>query len=373
LVRPGSDKLKEALKGSHSTRLIVDAFYGNDRTMMNVPVTDWNLSWDSEAQTKAVGSVTIAYSSDVAESMTPRKFVDTFAPFGQQLSILMEVTAGGSFRETVSLGWYRITGVPDARDEYFELLGRTMVVGSTIKLELDDRMVSIERDGFRSEQNPVLTDSCWGEIARLTGMVVQRSLPDKRIPESVVYPAAQGGRLKAVQELAGVLGGVAYVTPDGALSVLPDKAGPVVSELTLGDEGTILDVAYSFASNEVYNEVVGNFEDDDRNPINAYAAITDGPLSVFGPYGKYTRYYSSQFVKTQQQADDAVRTVLGQVSEGRTYRVPVTCIADPLLEDGDVVSLERPDGTELVGRIVSHTLSSNGPMELELEVTRSYA
>jgi hypothetical protein len=368
-VRPGSANLKEVLKGSFTSRLIVDAFYGSTRTMMDVPVVDWDLSWDSTADIKAVGSLTVVYSDAVAASMTPRRFVDALAPFGQELNLLLEVSAG-RFSETIQLGRYRVTAVPDARDDYFELLGRTLVAGSTVTLDLDDRMVALQRWGFPSEQNPVLTASCFGELGRITGMQVKRSVADKAVPGAVVYAADQGGRLKAVQELAGVLGGVAYVTPDGALSVLPDVRGPVVADLVLGDGGTILDVKYALESDAVYNEVIGNFEDDDRNPINAAARITDGPLSVNGPYGVYTRYYSSQLVKTQAQADAAVRTVLEQVSNARTYRVPVECVPNPLIEDGDTVTVELPVGAPLVGRVVSHKLSMSGPMQLELEVLR---
>jgi hypothetical protein len=65
-----------------------------------------------------------------------------------------------------------------------------------------------------------------------------------------------------------------------------------------------------------------------------------------------------------------VRTVLEQVSNQRTYRVPVECVPNPLIEDGDTVTVELPVGTPLVGRVVSHKLSMSGPMQLELEVFR---
>lgn len=368
-MRVASANLTEVLKGSFSTRLIVDSFYGAERTKTDLPPLSWELRWDSQARIKSSGSLTVVYTPEVSESLSPSSLTDPLAPFGQEVNLLLEVSAG-EFKETVQLGRYRIVAVPDARDSYADHSGQTITVGSVVEMTLQDRLVSVERAGFRSEQSPPSLASCWAEIQRLTGMQVLRSVADAVIPASVVYEATQGGRLKAVEALADVLGGVPYATPDGAVSILPDEWGDVVAELVLGAEGTILDVAHSMESDGVYNEVVGNFEDADRNPIYAVAAITNGPLAITGPYGAYTRYYSSSFVKTQAAAQSAVDAILTQVSSVQTYRVPVQCIVNPLVEDGDVVSVERPVGDPLVGRIVSHAFGASNMMSLVLEVRR---
>ena len=368
-MRVVSENLPAVLADDFSTRLIVDAFYGPDRTMPDLPQSGWELRWDSEAAIKSGGKLTITYTPEVAESLTPTQFADVLAPFGQELNLLLEISAS-DFVETVQLGHYRIVAVPDARDVHAEFMGDTIAVGSTVELTLQSREVAVQRAGFRSEQSPPSLASCWAEIQRLTGMQVVRSVPDAPIPNDVVYLAEQGGRLKAVQALAGVLGGVAYVTPDGAVSIIPNEPGDVVLELVLGEHGTILDVAHSMESEGVYNEVVGNFQTEDRTPIYSVASITDGPLSVDGPYGHYTRYYSSPFVKTQAQADSAVAAILTQVSSTQSYRVPLRCILDPRVEDGDMVSVQRPGGRLLVGRVVNHKFSDSRYMDMEIDVTR---
>lgn len=369
-MRTGSDLLKEALKSGVTHRLVVDAFYGATRTAKDLPVVQWELQWDAEAQIKSYGKLVIAYSGDMADSYTPKQFTDLLAPFGQELNILLEVSAG-EFSETIQLGHYRIVSVPDARDEHMNVTGRELTVGSRVTVTVQDRLVGVKRRGFRYEEQPPSLTSCWGELARLTGMQVIRSVPDKAIPASVVYAAEQGGRLNAVQALADVLGGVAYVTPDGALSVLSDEVGDVVLELTLGDEGTLLDVAHSMDSEGVYNTVVGNFTDADNNPITAVASLTTGDLGTDGPFGEYTRYYSSPLVKTQEAAQSAVDAILARAVSTQTYRVPVQCLVNPLVEFGDVVSVQRPVGDPLVGRIVKYKFGSSRMMSLEMDVTRA--
>jgi hypothetical protein len=92
---------------------------------------------------------------------------------------------------------------------------------------------------------------------------------------------------------------------------------------------------------------------------------------VNGEYGEYVRYYSSEFVKTQAQADRAVQAVLVQGSQSQSYRVPVQCILDPRIEDGDVVTVQRMDGSSVTGRVMNHSLSSGSLMNLELRVVRA--
>jgi len=75
-------------------------------------------------------------------------------------------------------------------------------------------------------------------------------------------------------------------------------------------------------------------------------------------------------VTTKAAADSAVKAILSQVSSSQSYRVPVQCILDPRIEDGDVVSVQRPDGSTIEGRVMKHSLGSSGLMSLELQVSR---
>src|SRR3546814_13688250 len=71
----------------------------------------------------------------------------------------------------------------------------------------------------------------------------------------------------------------------------------------------------------VYNVVVGQFEDDQRNEIWAVAEQQDGDLAAAGLFGENTRYYSSDLVKTQAQANSAVRSILALSVGSQEYEI----------------------------------------------------
>src|SRR5690606_11772840 len=131
----------------------------------------------------------------------------------------------------------------------------------------------------------------------------------------------------------------------------------------LGELGTVLDVSDEIDTDTVYNEVVGTFEDAAGNPLYAVARVESGPLSVDGPYGVNTRYYASDLVKTQVQANGAVQSVLDQSIGSQQYDVQVQCHVNPLVEIGDVAELagwKRP----LVGQIRQVNLSDSSLMNV---------
>ena len=370
-MRTVSERLPAVLTSSVTYRFVADVFYGATRVISDLPIIDPTFKSDLEAGTKGTGAATVAYTPEFAESLTPYDFADALAPFGAEVGVRCEVSAG-KFAEMVQIGRYRIADIPTGRDEFTRFRGQVTASGSVVGMVFTDRSKKVERAGFTSPQNPRSYVSAWDEIGRISQATLLRSVPDKAIPGGIVYEASKGGRWKAVEDLASVLGGVPIFDPFGNLTVVPDAWGSAVARLRLGDEGTILDVEHSLTSENVYNEVVGNFEDANQNPIFAYAAITDGPLAVRGEFGANTYYAASPLVKTQAAANSFVATRLASLSSQYTYRVPVNCLYDPRLEVGDVVEVERPDRM-ITGRIISLGFGSDGRMKLELEVRRVIA
>ena len=117
--------------------------------------------------------------------------------------------------------------------------------------------------------------------------------------------------------------------------------------------------------------MVGNFADVNRNPIYAVATVPSGPLSISGTYGEYTRYYSSDLVKTQEQANTAVAAVLAESVKSQQFEVPIQCIINPLFELGDplkVVGHTRP----LQGVLVKFAMSDSELMTVTLRALRTF-
>jgi hypothetical protein len=353
--------------GVRSQRLIVDVFYDDNPTFDDLPISDWTLSWDLESELKSTADLTAAYTSLAGESLSPREFLDTLAPYGQQVNVLIEVTAGDQ-SAALQLGRFRINQSPEAADSYFSFLGRNLTAGSLVKVTSDDLLSAVKRDGFHWPEPPILTSSTWDELQRISGLPVAPNLTDKATPSGLIYQPKEGGRLEAVQVLASWLGGVGVTNSFGELTTVPFAYGDPVTELFIGDQGNVLSATTSVDSDGLYNTVVGSYQEKDGTPIFSTYSST-GVLSPTAPFGEYTYYDSTDTVETQAQADARVRSVLKQLQRGQTYRVTLSCIADYRLEVGDVVRFTSPTGS-IVGRMLTCKFTPDGLMETTIDVRR---
>lgn len=367
-MRRHSDALLDVLSGSFDRTVTVNVFHGPDRVKSDLRFESWSLRGDLDNEVACTGSGVIVYDSVHGESLVPEGTKGVLSPFRATLELVMTVSAGG-FSESVSLGMFDLTKVRSAHDTTVQVGGVERVFSSRVEVEFASLDVKLRRWGFRSPEMPRSLDSCFDEIRRITGMPVSETVDDAAIPADTVWEAKQGGRLDAVQRLARVLGGVAVVDAAGALTIIPDEAGEKVGDLYLGSRGTVIDVGYEVDTEQVYNVVVGQFEDADRNEIWVESDPPIGDLDPAGLYGENTRYYSSDFVKTREQAKTAVNAVLALSTGSQQYDVPIQCHVNPLVELGDVLELNewvRP----LTGRLVSFQLSNSELMSITLRVTR---
>lgn len=368
MVRQSSVELVDVLSGSFERDLSVNVFTGADRVLEGERFESWQLDSDLGGKVCSSGSGTIVHESVNGESLSPVGTSGVLSAFRARVEPVMTIRAGG-FAESVSLGTFRVTGNPSAVDSVTTFEGRELVTASTVGLRFFSLDEDINRWGFRFPEQSKAGVSAYGEIRRFTGMPVEETLPDVMLPTAKVWEAKQGGRLDAVLELGRVLGGSAVVNSRGAWSVIPDAVVSPVATLRLGEYGTVIDVADEIDTDTVYNEVVGTFENANGDAIYAVAAVSTGDLSVDGAYGRNTRYYSSDLVRTQVQADAAVRSVLDLSIGSQAYDVQVQCHVNPLVEIGDVVALEgwkRP----LVGQLRKVSLSDSAYMNVTMRVHR---
>lgn len=357
-MKTSTPDLPGILTGSFQSKLVGDVMYGLERRLQDMPIETWSLTADITAEVKSGGQLTIAYQDDFARSVSPRDLGDALAPFGQEIH-LYQVIQAGTFSERIPMGMYRIDEVPSSKDSRVKFAGGAVTLGSRVDVDLLDRFETVRRARYRSLTQPESLTSAWAELGRITRLQVTRNVADVAIPKSLVYDR---DRLVNAQLIAKLLGGIAYMTVDGTVSILPFVHSAVALTLSVGDEGTIIDVPRSMASADVANVVVGDFETDAGLPIHVEAAITSGPLAVGGPFGEVVVDYpddQKQFINDLASAQTAVNNHLSLVSAAASFEVEVVCLTNPLLELNDVVAAQESD--RLVTGWVRKIQRSGGP------------
>lgn len=347
-MRFGSDALKSALSGSLNKRFVADVVANGLRVLQDVPITAPSFSDSGSSQVQFTGSCTVVYQDAFAASIAPSQIGDTLAPFGTRVIIYSLVEVGPSLVERTLLGTYLLTEDPKILTTRRLFNGAVVTDGDLIDLTLSDLFAGVQRDTFDSPGSAPDLSSVWKEYQRLTGFPVTKTITDAAIPTSVAY---QQDKLQACYDLATVLDGVAYVTPDGTASMRPNAWPAAVDSLKSADispDGTLVDVVPRLSNTDVYNAVVVRGTAPDGSAIVlATAEVPDGPLRTknadgsLSPYRRVPYYYTSPYITTQAQAQAYANTLLARVSQLRSLTYDLTETFNPLREVGDVLNVYR--------------------------------
>lgn len=366
-MRFGSPELEGALTGPVDHHFVADLYYNGERRIEGLPISEPRFREDASAKVQHTGSCVVVWSDEFASSLSPAFLNDPLAPFGAQL-VVYSVVSAGPFVERTEFGRFEITDVPSARDEQLRFRGQWLTVGSTVELELKDITYGVSQESFDTPSSPSSLSSTWRELGVLTGFPLLRNVADVPISRSVLYPDS---KLDAVYDLCRVmLDAVPHVTASGSLTVRPNSWPDPVSTLRLG--GGLVSVSGGMSAAEVYNRVVVRAAGGDP-AVLAVAEVTSGPLRVRNPDGSpspfriRTRYLSSEFVTTEDQARPWAASTLRQVSVLRSRVVTVVETFNPLRERGDVVDVERPT-VVLHGRVLTISRDGGPTQTLTVEV-----
>lgn len=367
-MREASRELGANLLGSFDYRWYADLAYNGAVRIADLPISEPRFTEDGSAKIQQAGSCTVVWSDELARSLVPRYVNDPLAPFGAQLWVSCVVSAG-MFQERVPFARFEITDVPEARDADMNFRGQWLTFGSSVELELKEITAAIDAETFDSPSSAVSLASAWAEIARIAGLPVVRTVPDAQITRTVMY---EGKALDVIYELADVvLDAVPHITPTGAMAARPNAWPAPVARLTRADH--LVKVGQSMSAANVFNRVVVRATGGSQQVVLAVAELRSGPLRVSepdgwrSPFGRRTKYLSSEYVTTEQQAQEWADSTLKQVSTPRAQVLPVTEIFDPRRERGDVVLIERPEAWVL-GRVVSIARDTGPTQQLNVEV-----
>ncbi|MDN4616402.1 hypothetical protein P5G50_18295 [Leifsonia sp. F6_8S_P_1B] len=358
------------LKGSFNHHYEADIFYGGERRLAGVPITSPEHKEDGAAAIQQSGSFTIVWMDDFGKSISPRQIGDTLSPFGPEVHLYSVLTVGKRASARVKLGQFPITNVPSAVDQEMEFRSELITVGSVVELEFKELTTKIDRDRFDVPTAPTVLKSVWDEVARITGAQITRSVPDAAISRAVMY---QENRLDAVADLLDILDAVPHVTADGTLGARPNAWPDPVDSLQDGDGGSLVSVGHAMNADETYNRIAFRGKSGQQQMILASAEITSGPLRTKepdgtpSPFGRVTRFVSSDYITTTQQAQDYVNRELERTAGLGVVVVPVVETFNPLRERGDVIELRERRGARL-GRIRSINRDDSMKQSMNVEV-----
>lgn len=290
----------------------------------SVPVTvapSGSITFRAEGEVQASGNISAI---GIEASLAPRSKTDPLATFGQELALFRTVRVRTS-RWEIPLGVYRITSSGDEYERYRD----DQVLEWSVEVGFSDRFKMIRDDDFLSVDAPVVGNSVWDEVRRLSPIAVQEALGDATVPPATTYET----RLGAITTLLALLGAAPQLTRTGVLTARPRDAWLTATVAVFDIPGTI-----SWSSemkDDFYNQVQVTSSSD--RSIVAYAQIRDdsNPLSVNRAGGR-TYKQSSPIYGTIASAQAAANTILARVSTRRSRLVNVECTPEALLlELGD--------------------------------------
>lgn len=347
-----------------------DLWYDGQRRLAGVPLAHPRLDEDDSRIVKSQGSCSIAWSDPMGKSILPREIGDIFSPFGSELALYARIQVG-QFIERVPMGWYQIVDVPQMRDNTMLWRGRTITTGSRLDLKLMDRMVQVTNDEFDVPTAPTTLSSVMDESRRITGLQISKSIPDGPISRAVAYKDSKG---QAVLDLADIIGGVPYITRDGALSWRPKAWPAATATLKRGDSGTITDIEKGMSADGVYNKVVFRGQGAQQDQVLATSEVTSGPLRTANadgsrsPAHKRPTFRSNQFINTNAQALAYTNSELVRVRTLNAAKWVLTTFWDPRLELGQVLNVIDEQGETVLVRVIG--ISRDGGATQRVTVSR---
>lgn len=311
---------------------------GDNVPVPNAPLSDVDLEWDSSSLIEGTGSAVLMNvpDPDTGEitQLVPKNFGDALAPFGSEILVQLNVQAG-PFYESIPMGVFPITEVPDTSSSYYTTAGEAHLASETINLKFADRFDGVMRDRFTKIVTPKYRDSAYDELEHLVGFAAVRDLEDKTIPKNGITAYAEEDRGEAVKKVANILGGVPYFDSDGLIAVRSYAPGERVAYLVAGPYGRIESMSSSLSRDGMYNGAIVEGKD---GAYHTEKWITDGPLSP-AEWGRVPIFYKSDYFTSFDQTQEYAEVLLREKSVRQSREITLSCMLNPLLEIGDVVGL----------------------------------
>lgn len=358
-----TDRFIREIQGSHAVYSYVDVISPSHQTV-RLLLVDGNIQVDRNANLRRQGTLTAI---DPTGALTPSGANGILTPLGTEVKPYRGVLYQDGTFEVYPLGIFMLsinsivetTGKsggnygPGSGDTAPPAAGAGSSGGGLqMQLTIYDRSRRISRDKFTS----VYTIAAGTNVVNAIKTIVHRTFPglntdaissNQTLPVAKVYDVSSDP-WQACTDLAKSIGCEVYFDVDGDVVIAPP---PDIDRLSDADfayiEGvgcTMTEIDVTYTDDPGYNGVIvtGASVGTTQTPVRAQAWDDEpsSPTYRYGPYGRVPMFVSDTTITTVAAAQASANALLkGQL--GFAEQLSVTSWANPALEAGDVVGVQR--------------------------------
>jgi hypothetical protein len=354
----------DVVSGSHTAKfrcVAVNGFQtGGSPTGVDLKLIDGEIELDATADIRGAGTVTLA-------EPWPKTRDLSLAPFGAEVFLARGVDLGGGGVMWAPLGYYRITDT----DQVDAAKG-------PLDLTLEDRMSTVIDSRFLAPRQWAQGTSVGAIVDEIILEIYPEAVivfdDDSNLSELGRSLIAEESRFEVLITLANGLGKIVYWDAEGRLlfETAPDETVPIWM-VNAGPGGVLVSSNRSLSRAGVYNAVVVTGEGTDEiPPVHAVAfdAQDSSPTFFGGPFGRVPRFYSSPFITTQVQAENAAVNLLRKFL-GAPYDVGLSAIPNPAIKPYDVIRVVHNDGTRELHVVEKASIPMNVDNTLSIATRQS--
>lgn len=327
--------INELSKGSQRIVVRADVLSGGAVVATGLRVISGSVEVDATATTRRRFSCTVV---DPTGVLVPSDGNDVLSPYGYEVRLWRGFNyLDGTADELVPLGTFRIASAK-VSDQ------------GAVKIDLTgfDRSRAVQRAHFEQPYsiaaNTNYITAIQDLITNRIGAVMFSSITTAAVTPVLLFDQASDP-WAAVTQMADSIGCEVFFDPTGVCVIRTQpnlSTSASVYTYVEGANSTLFSVENNLNDEPGYNGVVVDGEPPQGTPVHSvvYDADPASPTYYLGKYGKVPRFYKSQFITSQVQADDAAAAMLRR-GKGGTEQLGFSAIPNPALEGGDVVSVVR--------------------------------
>lgn len=352
---------EEAVRYSNTMSTIIDVYVRGVLTYPNVPVIAGSVTSDRGSK--------VRWASQVELALYPWELVPLLDAYATTYRVYRGLTSLGR-TEMLHIGTYRVDEI--SRSD----IGHLRISGSSLEGYVVDAR-------FLRPTVPPYGTSTLKTIANLIKPVVPGGatvLYQNTVDRKVLATAPwERDRIDAVLALGDSLNADVFANNAGQFVVKdkPTLVGRVpVFIVNVGPDGVLIGEDVKTTRDGVYNAVSASGQSTDQEvpPVWGWAYDNDpaSPTYYYGPFGQKPRFYSSQYLYTDQQCVEAAQNMLAE-STAINSSLSFNSMAICFLEAGDVVQVVLSDGTteNHILQTVSIGLSHDGTLQSDTFVNRT--